>query len=439
MKRVLSLLLVAVLCFTICAVPLRTEAHAIAGEAILGGIGIATIAVIASSMGVQLANQGDFRAACQGCWDGLTDAMKTVINNTVQYNGEKLILTALVQAAEFKFIWDAVKDFYFPESGNITVVQPSDTVSNPLDYTYPHVISFTNDAAAWSWSKDIIIPTSYAITHDNTWEWQGSNGSVYKLTSSFYDYDANYKGIMFLYYIDGILFDSYFVSPLGREQGAAFLTFYQSNGIKYLIAVFQTFQSSYSSFTGTDNYWRIDRKMQIPFDYLTGTDINIPVSSAPGAIPDDAVYEGWKEKSTSAGGITLNPDDVTALTEVFGDATTAEDAMTATQEKTLTQTGIKEAMEGLEFSNVEEYQTPVGWLEIFPFCIPFDLYNMVSALRSAREAPHIDWTLDVPGIVNYTFDIDFAQFETVAQVLRTMEFLVFAVGLAFVTRNLIKG
>lgn len=80
-----------------------------------------------------------------------------------------------------------------------------------------------------------------------------------------------------------------------------------------------------------------------------------------------------------------------------------------------------------------------GLQEIFPFCIPFDIYNFVEALDATPEAPVINWRFYVPGIVDETIEIDLSVFDPVARLLRTMELLLFCVGLAFVTRKIIRG
>jgi len=76
--------------------------------------------------------------------------------------------------------------------------------------------------------------------------------------------------------------------------------------------------------------------------------------------------------------------------------------------------------------------------EIFPFCIPFDIYDMFNLLVSGREAPHFEYRFYVPGVVDYTMEFDFAMFEPLADVMRKMELLAFCIGLAFVTKSLIK-
>lgn len=80
-----------------------------------------------------------------------------------------------------------------------------------------------------------------------------------------------------------------------------------------------------------------------------------------------------------------------------------------------------------------------GLADVFPFCIPFDLYDFVSCLAADPVAPHFEWRLYVEDLVDYTFVIDLQQFETVAQIFRTMFLLAFIIGLAMVTRHLLRS
>ena len=77
--------------------------------------------------------------------------------------------------------------------------------------------------------------------------------------------------------------------------------------------------------------------------------------------------------------------------------------------------------------------------EIFPFCIPFDLYAFLSCLNAAPVAPVISWELASPGGRSYPIEIDLSPFNSVAQLLRRLQLLLFIVGLAIKTRDLIKG
>lgn len=74
---------------------------------------------------------------------------------------------------------------------------------------------------------------------------------------------------------------------------------------------------------------------------------------------------------------------------------------------------------------------------VFPFCIPFDLYQIANVLKSeGREAPVIVWDFSIYGN-NYEIVVDFSVYDDVASLLRLLELLAFIVGLAVGTRKLI--
>ena len=75
----------------------------------------------------------------------------------------------------------------------------------------------------------------------------------------------------------------------------------------------------------------------------------------------------------------------------------------------------------------------------FPFCIPFDLYDFLTCLNAGPVAPVINWELVLPGFGTYTIVLDLSPFDSVAQLLRRLQLLLFIIGLAVKTRDLIKG
>lgn len=75
---------------------------------------------------------------------------------------------------------------------------------------------------------------------------------------------------------------------------------------------------------------------------------------------------------------------------------------------------------------------------IFPFCIPFDLFEFLSCLAADPEAPKWTWSLPYLGS-SYSFEVDLVAFDDVAQLFRNFELLLFIVGLGLKTRDLIKG
>lgn len=90
----------------------------------------------------------------------------------------------------------------------------------------------------------------------------------------------------------------------------------------------------------------------------------------------------------------------------------------------------EEALKGLAFDLTD----------IFPFCIPFDLFALVSKFDVEPVTPQINVSLPLPGVgTTLDLDLDLSPFDTVAAVLRTMELIAFVVGLAMVTRHIIRG
>lgn len=76
----------------------------------------------------------------------------------------------------------------------------------------------------------------------------------------------------------------------------------------------------------------------------------------------------------------------------------------------------------------------------FPFCIPFDLVNSISALNVAAVAPH--WVINFDSSYftgGGQVDIDFAQFEAWAVIIRWGLLIGFSLGLIMITRQIIGG
>ena len=140
-------------------------------------------------------------------------------------------------------------------------------------------------------------------------------------------------------------------------------------------------------------------------------------SEGDGAIIDPVV--GW--------GSTFD-DVVEGLETDYSDTTITYDEETAIEEQ------VEDTPSQSISDDAAEYQV-LGLQNVFPFCIPFDIYSFFECLAADPVAPVVNWRFYVPGICDETITLDLSQFNTVAQVLRTMELLAFIVGLAFVTRE----
>lgn len=77
--------------------------------------------------------------------------------------------------------------------------------------------------------------------------------------------------------------------------------------------------------------------------------------------------------------------------------------------------------------------------KVFPFSIPWDIYYLLAAFSANPIAPNFTWHFDFALIGTHDFAVDLAQFNSVAGVFRACETVLFCVGLALITRNLIRG
>jgi len=124
----------------------------------------------------------------------------------------------------------------------------------------------------------------------------------------------------------------------------------------------------------------------------------------------------------------------------------AEGTQTGTLEYPLTDTGVSDVpMDTTQPDNpstsipegIEPYTLDLR--TFFPFCIPFDIVKFVDTLCAEPEAPCFTWGIATPDGGTEEMEVDLAVFDPVAEILRGMELLLFIIGLAFLTRALIRG
>lgn len=91
-----------------------------------------------------------------------------------------------------------------------------------------------------------------------------------------------------------------------------------------------------------------------------------------------------------------------------------------------------------KYGSVEDYS--LNLTDYFPFCIPFDIGNLLTLFVAEPEAPQIEIALPVAynpqdGFEIETYTLDLSQFDAVALWCRRGMLLVFIVGLGMVTRK----
>lgn len=128
-----------------------------------------------------------------------------------------------------------------------------------------------------------------------------------------------------------------------------------------------------------------------------------------------------------------------AIEQATQDVVDAIGEQTATLDQTLTETaeGVQDIAEALQPGEIEPKQFDLR--RLFPFCIPFDIHNLLQKFNATPVAPHVQLPFVIQSLgFSYTFDLDFSAFDSVAQAMRTVEFIVFAIGLAWATSKVIK-
>ena len=74
--------------------------------------------------------------------------------------------------------------------------------------------------------------------------------------------------------------------------------------------------------------------------------------------------------------------------------------------------------------------------ELFPFCIPFDIFDLLSALRADPVAPVFELELDF-GVTKAPITVDLSGWSDLASIIRILEVGLFCLDLALGTKELI--
>lgn len=75
--------------------------------------------------------------------------------------------------------------------------------------------------------------------------------------------------------------------------------------------------------------------------------------------------------------------------------------------------------------------------DFFPFCIPFDIYDMLNAFDADPVAPYFELELNLGVLGSFPIEIDFSVWNGAAEICRLFEFVCFCIGLAVGTKKLL--
>lgn len=165
----------------------------------------------------------------------------------------------------------------------------------------------------------------------------------------------------------------------------------------------------------------------------------VPVSIP--SISDSAAIFSQTQAQAQAGTIPeAVVDEIVAGAEVIPDTSTIADVITAVRALGANIVAAVQAIPAAiadifsPAADPEVYQ--VDLKDFFPFCIPFDLFDIVTAFAAEPEAPVFEWPISVPRWgFDYTLKVDLQEWEDIASLFRTLELTIFCVGLAIVTRE----
>lgn len=242
------------------------------------------------------------------------------------------------------------------------------------------------------------------------------------------------------------------------SQSTSYSTYYYGNqGENKLLFVYNGSNLYLNVYSKSANYNTITTGSQIL--NLSVTNLDTSNISVTGVLSDgyQDLQDALNDAQTDAGangkiGIDIGDWDYTGSNTKEGVAEAYLDriAATGTAEGTLTggYTDEKEAEDETDADFVPSaawYEKNIivvdGLEDFFPFCIPFDLYEIVRLLNVPAEAPKFNWKMNFgnTGISDYDIEIDLTPYETIAIIFRTLIIIGFLVFLTIKTRDLIRG
>ena len=154
----------------------------------------------------------------------------------------------------------------------------------------------------------------------------------------------------------------------------------------------------------------------------------------------DYVNDMTSYKSTATPSDLSNPDTQTQTA-----TQTAQQAVEKNTVDTKTDTEEKEEEKPIFVPpsttpiDIDGSEVTRDWRLVFPFCIPFDIIDLFTTLIAEPVAPRFEFPMQFPDYgIDYTFVIDFNDFELLAKVFRTCETVLFILSLCILTGKVIK-
>lgn len=430
MKMLAALLVVCLLVSCVLAPP----AHAAISEAVVITLGAAgVIAAILTAMGIK--QQGNdstyFSNLVSQCGVYLKGIGYVTADGKMQVNafdaGKTMVAATVI---------DAVRDYLF-DNGFVNSV-PSCSVSlNGSFFLGSDDFSWTSTAGgffvlSYTFNSGNSFPYDYCLhfltkTYETKVYLNGSGSGCWERASSFLD-GSYYQAI--------VKTGSWSVLP------SSDIPFYRTEQYGSLSGFSLPSGGISSDVLDVTGAGTLDPQSNIDVIYPGWADRSVSVDTN---IQQDLDNDGAIDNIITAGKyypLTVPLDATDVITDVkdwsqeYAQTGTPAKAAEATHADTKDTTGTKEAADSFSLGGSGDYTFQVR--DFFPFCVPFDLYDMLNCLAADPVAPRFDWVIPVLGN-NYKVSVNLDKFDYVARILRTMELLAFAVGLAVATKKLIQG
>lgn len=162
------------------------------------------------------------------------------------------------------------------------------------------------------------------------------------------------------------------------------------------------------------------------------------------AIPAEAVLEKlatgeitWEQYLESIGCIAVEKE-VAADGEVVSYVSAVTDVA-----KVITNDGVEDEMKAVDVflptispSATDEYTADLT--KIFPFCIPFDFYRLIELFNAPAKAPVFKVPFKYADVIDYTFELDFSEYASLARICRLFETIAFCFVLMKLTGKFMK-
>ena len=422
-KKIICIIVCFVLTLTLLSGPLRADAEA-AGTAIAVGVGCAAIVgLFILAAGYDFETQSDFKTATEAFMnsDGVQYVSK--INEFLLGTGNAFLqlrrgnLAPIITADWFPAFWNSILEFF--GRGEVLV---QTTVSVPSGYALyngvklPVVFQYSDSNLQAQCKYHAILYFPSSSTLKNRYVYLCTKG-IYKFNNAGTPDASLMKGFVYgrCYLGDSSWSGVYSSSSGGCLGGETSVEVIWSNFNIYNSQTGELISKASTAVTGSTTVSDVigvyeDENYIPPSDVLP----RIEGGTIDGSLEWDLSSSSVYQDLTQAGNIPLTSTQTGVLTDI--------DAVP--------QTAVKDEA-------IEEYRAN-GLTNVFPFCIPFDIYRFFSILVAEREAPHFDFTLNFGALGAHDISVDLAEWEQVATILRTIELLAFCVGLAFATSKVIK-